>query len=60
MGKEQKKRSILTRIRNYFIAGVVILIHVGITIYVTILLVSISSNILPKEKYRKIYRKSQG
>jgi len=49
MGKEQKKRSILTRIRNYFIAGVVILIPVGITIYVTILLVSISSNILPKE-----------
>ena len=49
MGNEQKKRSILTRFRNYFIAGVVVLIPIGITIYVTILLVSVSSIILPKE-----------
>jgi len=49
MGKEQKKRSILTRIRNYFIAGVVTLIPIGITIYLTILIISVSSNILPKE-----------
>ena len=49
MGNEQKKRSILTRFRNYFIAGIVILIPIGITVYLTILLVSVSSNILPKE-----------
>ena len=49
MAKEEKKRSILTRIRNYFIAGVVILIPIGMTIYLTLFLVSISSKILPKE-----------
>ena len=38
-----------TRIRNYFIAGIVVLIPIGITIYLTIFLVSISSKILPKE-----------
>ena len=46
---KQKKRSILARIRNYFIAGVVVLIPIGITIYLTLFLVSISSKILPKE-----------
>ena len=49
MTSKEKKRSIFTRIRNYFIAGVVVLIPIGITIYVTIFLVSISSKILPKE-----------
>ena len=45
----EKKRSILGRIRNYFIAGIVVLIPIGITIYLTIFLISISSNIIPKE-----------
>ena len=49
MAKTEKKRSILARIRNYFIAGVVVLIPIGITVYLTILVVSISSKILPKE-----------
>ena len=49
MTSKEKKRSIFTRIRNYFIAGIVVLIPIGITIYVTIILVSISSKILPKE-----------
>ena len=49
MVKKQKKRSFFARIRNYFIAGVVVLIPIGITIYLTIILVSISSKILPKE-----------
>ena len=49
MAKTEKKRSILARIRNYFIAGVVVLIPIGITVYLTIFLVSISSKILPKE-----------
>ena len=49
MVNRQKKRSILARIRNYFIAGVVVLIPIGITIYLTLFLVSISSKILPKE-----------
>ena len=49
MAKKEKKRSIFAKIRNYFIAGVVVLIPIGITIYLTIFLVSISSKILPKE-----------
>ena len=49
MVNKQKKRSILAKIRNYFIAGVVVLIPIGITIYLTLFLVSITSKILPKE-----------
>ena len=49
MAMREKKRSIFTRIRNYFIAGVVVLIPIGVTVYLTIFLVSISSKILPKE-----------
>ena len=49
MANTEKKRSIFARIRNYFIAGIVVLIPIGITVYLTIFLVSISSKILPKE-----------
>ena len=49
MAKKEKKRSIFARIRNYFIAGVVVLIPIGITVYLTIFLISVSSKILPKE-----------
>ena len=49
MATQEKKRSIFARIRNYFITGVVVLIPIGITVYLTIFLVSVTSNILPKE-----------
>ena len=49
MAITEKKRSIFARIRNYFIAGVVVLIPIGVTVYLTIFLVSISSKILPNE-----------
>ena len=49
MSKERKKRGILASFRNYFIAGVVVLIPIGITIYLTIFIVDISSQIIPKE-----------
>ena len=49
MSKQQKKRSIFTRFRNYFITGIVVLIPIGITLYLTLFLVTISSRILPKE-----------
>ena len=49
MPKKEKKRSIFARFRNYFIAGIVVLIPIGITVYLTIFIVSISSRILPKE-----------
>ena len=49
MAKTEKKRSIFAKIRNYFIAGVVVLIPIGITVYLTIFFISITSRILPKE-----------
>ena len=49
MSKEKKKRGILTSFRNYFIAGVVVLIPIGITVYLTIVIINISSKIIPKE-----------
>ena len=49
MAKSQKKRSIFIKFRNYFITGVVVLIPIGITIYLTLFIVKISSKILPKE-----------
>jgi len=49
MKKSQKKRSVLARLRNIFIAGVVVLIPIGITIYLTLFIIKISSKILPKE-----------
>ena len=49
MALRENKRSIFARIRNYFIAGVVVLIPIGVTFYLTILLVTISSRILPNE-----------
>ena len=45
----EKKRSFLSRLRNYFIAGIVVLIPIGITVYLTFFIISISSKILPKE-----------
>jgi len=49
MAIKQKKRSFLSRFRNYFITGIVVLIPIGITIYLTIFIIKISSKILPKE-----------
>jgi len=49
MSIKEKKSSFFSRLRNYFIAGIVVLIPIGITVYLTIFIVSISSKILPKE-----------
>jgi len=49
MANKEKKRTLFSKLRNYFIAGIVVLIPVGITIYLTIFIISVSSKILPKE-----------
>ena len=49
MSKKKGKKSFFTSIRNNFIAGVVVLIPIGITIYLTLFFIKISSKILPKE-----------
>ena len=41
--------SILGRLRNYFVAGIVVLVPIGITLYLTKFLVLISSKLIPKE-----------
>ena len=49
MDKKNIKKSIFSRIRNNFIAGIVVLIPIGITLYLTLFFVRISGNIIPKE-----------
>ena len=49
MSIEKKRKSILLNFRNYFIAGIVVLIPISITVYLTLFFVEISSKILPKE-----------
>lgn len=49
MTKLSNKKSFLTKIRNNFIAGIVVLIPIGITLYLTLFFVKISGNIIPKE-----------
>ena len=48
MSKINIKKSILTRIRNNFIAGIVVLIPIGITLYLTLFIIKISGRIIPK------------
>ena len=43
------KKSFFARIRNNFIAGIVVLIPIGITLYLTLFIIRISGNIIPKE-----------
>ena len=49
MVKTKKKSSLLKKFRNFFITGIVVLIPIGITVYLTLFIIKISSNILPKE-----------
>ena len=49
MQKNNIKKSLFSRIRNNFIAGVVVLIPIGITLYLTLFFIRISSKIIPKE-----------
>ena len=49
MSKNNIKRSIFSKIRNNFIAGIVVLIPIGITVYLTLFIIRISENLIPKE-----------
>ena len=49
MPTKKPKKSIFSTLRNNFIAGIVVLIPIGITLYLTLFIIKISSNILPKE-----------
>ena len=45
----KKKISIFNKLRNYFIAGIVAIIPIGITLYLTLFIIDISSKLIPKE-----------
>ena len=49
MTKNNIKKSIFSKLRNNFIAGVVVLIPIGITLYLTLFLIRISGKVIPKE-----------
>ena len=49
MEKNNIKKSLFSRIRNNFIAGVVVLIPIGITLYLTLFFIRVSGKIIPKE-----------
>ncbi|MDC0518045.1 DUF502 domain-containing protein [Candidatus Pelagibacter sp.] len=48
MNQNKKKKSLTLILRNYFITGVVVLIPIGFTLYLTKFFVQISSNIIPE------------
>ena len=48
MSNQNIKKSIFAKIRNNFIAGVVVLIPIGITLYLTIFLIRVFGKIIPK------------
>ena len=45
----KKKSSIMSKLRNAFIAGIVVLIPIGFTLYLTLFLIKISSKLIPTE-----------
>jgi len=44
---KRKGLSILAKLRNYFITGIVVLVPIGITLYLTKFFISISSKLIP-------------
>ena len=48
MAKKSNKKSFSLTLRNYFITGVVVLIPIGFTLYLSKILIGLSSKILPE------------
>ena len=48
MTKKTNRKSLSLTLRNYFIAGVVVLIPIGFTLYLSKILISVSSKLIPK------------
>ena len=48
MNKKSKRKSLSLTLRNYFITGVVVLIPIGFTIYLSKFLIGVSSKLIPK------------
>ena len=48
MPEKTNKKSFFTKLRNNFIAGIVVLIPIGITLYLTLFIIKVSGRIIPK------------
>ena len=48
MAKNKKNKSLTSIIRNYFITGVVVLIPIGFTLYLSKVLIGLSSKLIPQ------------
>ena len=46
---KKRKTSFINKLRNYFFTGVVVLIPIGITLYLTKFIIQVSSKLIPKE-----------
>ena len=46
---KRKSISITAKLRNYFITGVVVLVPIGITLYLTRFFIRLSSKLIPEE-----------
>ena len=46
---DKVKKSLFIRLRNYFITGAIVLIPIGITVYLTLFVIKISSSFLPQK-----------
>ena len=46
---KRKSISVIAKLRNYFITGVVVLVPIGITLYLTKFFISVSSKLIPSE-----------
>ncbi|MAW17745.1 MAG: hypothetical protein CMJ01_04255 [Pelagibacteraceae bacterium] len=49
MSNNTIKKSIFAKLRNNFIAGIVVLIPIGITLYLTLFIIKFSTRLIPKE-----------
>ena len=48
MKKQSKRKSLSLTLRNYFITGVVVLIPIGFTLYLSKILIGLSSKVIPE------------
>ena len=46
---KKKKSSFIAKLRNYFFTGIIVLVPIGFTLYLTVFLISVSSNLIPEE-----------
>ena len=50
-----RKKSLIAKIRNYFLAGVVVMIPIAATVYLTIFIINVSKNSSKIHKSKSIF-----